>query len=79
MGQVKASPTEYEVIDGKRTGRTRERQFTPQYAKTARTGLWPKDRNAVDAWMVPFAYSTPSPVAVIDSRGNYAKQTAGTG
>lgn len=53
---MKRSPVEHEIdpTTGERTGRTRGRQFTETYALAARAGVWPKDRAAIDTWMVPF-------------------------
>lgn len=48
-------PVEYEIeVDGSRTGKTRYRQFTLEYAKAARSGIWPADRSVIDTWAVPF-------------------------
>lgn len=46
-------PVEYEIgEDGQRTGRTRTRQFAHDYAKAARSGVWPvmatREKWAVD-------------------------------
>lgn len=39
--------------NGKQTGRKRRRQFTPEYAKAAKTGIWP-DMKTRAKWAVPF-------------------------
>jgi hypothetical protein len=53
------SPVEHELDEhGNRTGRTRRRQFTAEYAKAARSGVWPSlDVRA--KWQVPFTESAP--------------------
>lgn len=49
-----ASVIEYEFdAQGNRTGRTRRRQFTIDYARAARSGVWPMLELRA-AWCIPF-------------------------
>ena len=47
-------PVEYEIGENsQRTGKTRIRQFTYDYAKAAKSGIWP-DMATRATWMIQF-------------------------